>query len=134
MVYTTIHELVEYILIEQSPLLHATIQAGSSIRNKARSHFRVHHFTFPPISSFLVSHFLFLRSWFYQCPKGSDHTSQLSRLRRESHVFVSNLTMSRPTYQVSRPDSLPAAIDIVYYLFPRIYDLCCCHLLGYQFH
>jgi len=67
MVYT-IHELVEYILIEQSPLLHATIQAGSSIRNKARSHFRVHHFTFPPISSFLVSHFLFPRSWFYQCP------------------------------------------------------------------
>jgi len=57
MVYTTLHELVEYILIEQSPLLHLTIQAGSSIRNKVRSHFRVRHFTFPPISSFLVSYF-----------------------------------------------------------------------------
>jgi len=66
MVYASIHELVEYILIEQSPLLHSTIQAGSSIRNKARFHFCVHHFTFPPISSFFVSHFLFPRSWFYQ--------------------------------------------------------------------
>jgi len=60
MVYTTLHELVEYILIEQSPLLHSTIQAGSSIRNKVRSHFCVHHF--------LISRFLFLRSWFYQYP------------------------------------------------------------------
>jgi len=49
MIYT-IHELVEHILIEQSPLLH------SMIRNKVHSHFRVHHFTFPHFS-FPISYF-----------------------------------------------------------------------------
>ena len=50
------------------------------------------------VASYLVSYINLI----LECSALGLHTSQLSRFRRDSHVFTSNLTLSRPKHKFSR--------------------------------